>query len=108
MTISPFSGLREALSWQYRDRGGNAWEDQDFLKPFDDQGTKIELRDEDAVTTKLTVISIKREGNDQTSTNGRGWAVAGTACQVASRTRTAAAYRRLSSAEVKRREGKKL
>ena len=43
---------------------GNAWKDEDFLNPFEDQGTKIALSDEDAVMTNLTVISIKSEGND--------------------------------------------
>lgn len=42
----------------------NAWEDEDFLKGFEDQGTKIEVRNEDAVTTNLTVIALKHEGNE--------------------------------------------
>ena len=42
----------------------NAWEDEAFLKAFEDKGTKIEVRDEDAVTTNLTVIALKHEGNE--------------------------------------------
>ena len=42
----------------------DAWEDEDFLKGFEDKGTKIEVRNEDAVTTNLTVIAPKREGNE--------------------------------------------
>ena len=55
-------GTYKLFAWDGTE--GNAWENEDFLKLFEDQGTKIELRDEDAVTTNLTVISAKREGND--------------------------------------------
>jgi len=55
-------GTYKLFAWDGTE--GNAWEDEDFLKLFEDQGTKIELRDEDVVTTNLTVISAKREGND--------------------------------------------
>jgi len=55
-------GTYKLFAWDGAE--SNAWEDQDFLKPFEDQGTKIEVRDEDAMTTNLTVIPIKHEGND--------------------------------------------
>ena len=55
-------GTYKLFAWDGAE--SNAWEDQDFLKPFEDKGTKIEVRDEDAMTTNLTVISIKHEGND--------------------------------------------
>jgi protocatechuate 3,4-dioxygenase beta subunit len=55
-------GTYKLFAWDGAE--SNAWEDQDFLKPFEEQGRKIEVRDEDAVTTNLTVISIKHEGND--------------------------------------------
>ncbi len=55
-------GTYKLFAWDGAE--SNAWEDEDFLKPFEDQGTKIEVRDEDAMTTNLTVISIKHEGND--------------------------------------------
>lgn len=42
----------------------HAWEDPDFLKPFEVQGAKIELRDDDAAILNLAVIAMKREGND--------------------------------------------
>jgi len=55
-------GTYKLFAWDGAE--SNAWEDQDFLKPFEDKGTKIEVRDEDAMTTNLTVISVKHEGND--------------------------------------------
>jgi Carboxypeptidase regulatory-like domain len=55
-------GTYKLFAWDGAE--SNAWEDEDFLKPFEDQGTKIEVRDEDALTANLTVISIKHEGND--------------------------------------------
>jgi protocatechuate 3,4-dioxygenase beta subunit len=55
-------GTYKLFAWDGAE--SNAWEDDDFLKPFEDQGTKIEIRDEDAMTTNLTVISIKHEAND--------------------------------------------
>jgi hypothetical protein len=55
-------GAYKLFAWDGAE--SNAWEDEDFLKPFEDQGTKIEVRDQDAMTTNLTVISIKHEGND--------------------------------------------
>jgi hypothetical protein len=55
-------GTYKLFAWDGAE--SSAWEDEDFLKPFEDQGTKIEVRDEDAMTTNLTVISIKHEGND--------------------------------------------
>jgi len=64
-------GADKLFAWDGAE--SNAWEDQDFLKPFEEEGTKIEVRDEDAMKTNLTVISIKHEENDKTSTNGREW-----------------------------------
>jgi hypothetical protein len=55
-------GTYKLFAWDGAE--SNAWEDEDFLKTFEDQGTKIEVRDEDAMTTNLTVIAIKHEGND--------------------------------------------
>ena len=55
-------GTYKLFAWDGAEN--NAWEDQDFLEPFEDQGTRIEVRDEDAVTANLTVTAIKREGND--------------------------------------------
>jgi len=63
-------GTYKLFAWDGAE--SNAWEDEDFLKPFEDKGTKIEIRDQDATTANLTVISIKHEGNDQTATNGGG------------------------------------
>jgi len=37
----------------------NAWEDEDFLKPFEAQGTRIEVQDDDVTTIKLTAIAAK-------------------------------------------------
>ena len=42
----------------------HAWEDPDFLKPFEQDGSKMEVRDDDAATVNLTVIAMKREGGD--------------------------------------------
>jgi hypothetical protein len=42
----------------------NAWQDDDFLKPFEALGTKLEVRDEDAATINLTAIAMKQTGND--------------------------------------------
>jgi hypothetical protein len=55
-------GTYKLFAWDGAD--SNAWEDEDFLKPFEEQGTNIEVRDEEALTRNLTVISIKHEGND--------------------------------------------
>jgi hypothetical protein len=38
------------------------WEVEDFVKPFEVQGTKLEVRDDDAVTVNLKVIALKGEG----------------------------------------------
>jgi len=37
----------------------NSWEDEDFLKPFEAQGTRIEVQDDDVTTIKLTAIAAK-------------------------------------------------
>ncbi len=42
----------------------NAWEDEDFLKPFEQQGAKLELRDEDSTKVNLTAIAIKQTGSN--------------------------------------------
>jgi hypothetical protein len=42
----------------------NAWEDEDFLKPFEGQGTKIEVHDEDATTVNLIAIAVKETGKN--------------------------------------------
>ena len=42
----------------------NAWQDDDFLKPFEALGTKLEVRDEDAKTINLTAIATKQKRND--------------------------------------------
>jgi hypothetical protein len=40
----------------------NAWEDEDFLKPFEEQGTKLELKDDDSTSVNLTAILQKQSG----------------------------------------------
>ena len=42
----------------------HAWEDGEFLRPFEARGTKIEVRDEDSATLNLKVISGKGDGNN--------------------------------------------
>ena len=42
----------------------NAWEDEDFLKPFEGQGTKIEVHDDDARTVNLIAIAVKETGKN--------------------------------------------
>jgi hypothetical protein len=42
----------------------NAWEDEDFLKPFEPQGTRIEVRDEASTNLYLTAIAIKQTGDN--------------------------------------------
>jgi hypothetical protein len=42
----------------------NAWQDDDFLKPFEALGTKLEVRDEDAATINLTAIAMKQTRNN--------------------------------------------
>jgi len=41
-----------------------AWEDGEFLRPFEARGTKIEVRDEDSATLNLKVISGNGDGNN--------------------------------------------
>ena len=38
----------------------NSWEDEDFLKPFEPQGAKLELRDEVSTKVNLTAIASKQ------------------------------------------------
>jgi len=42
----------------------NAWQDDDFLKPFEALGTELEVRDELAKTINLTAIATKQKRND--------------------------------------------
>jgi 5-hydroxyisourate hydrolase-like protein (transthyretin family) len=42
----------------------NAWEDDDFLKPFEPQGAKLEVRDEDSTKVNLTAIAIKQTASN--------------------------------------------
>ena len=42
----------------------HAWEDGEFLRPFEIRGAKIEVRDEDSSTMNLKVISGKGDGNN--------------------------------------------
>jgi hypothetical protein len=42
----------------------NAWEDEDFLKSFEEQGTKLEVKDDDSTTVSLTAILQKQTGNN--------------------------------------------
>jgi protocatechuate 3,4-dioxygenase beta subunit/5-hydroxyisourate hydrolase-like protein (transthyretin family) len=41
----------------------NAWEDEEFLKPFESQGKEIAVRDMDTATLSLTLIETKSAGN---------------------------------------------
>jgi protocatechuate 3,4-dioxygenase beta subunit len=42
----------------------NAWEDEEFLKPFEPQGKEIELHEMDTAKLSLTLIGTKRAGNN--------------------------------------------
>jgi protocatechuate 3,4-dioxygenase beta subunit len=42
----------------------NAWEDEEFLKPFESQGQEIEVHDMDTVKLSLTLIGTKSTGNN--------------------------------------------
>jgi hypothetical protein len=37
----------------------NSWEDEDFLKPFEAQGKKIAVHEEDTLTIKLVARAVK-------------------------------------------------
>jgi len=41
----------------------NAWEDEEFLKPFEPQGKEIEVHDMDTAKLSLTLIGTKSAGN---------------------------------------------
>jgi hypothetical protein len=42
----------------------NAWEDEEFLKAFEQQGKAIEVHDLDSTTLTLTLIGTKNAGNN--------------------------------------------
>jgi len=42
----------------------DAWEDEEFLKPFEPQGKEIEVHDMDVATLSLTLIGTKSAGNN--------------------------------------------
>ena len=42
----------------------NAWEDEDFLKLFEPQGTRLEVRDAVSTKVNLTAIAIKQTGEN--------------------------------------------
>ncbi len=42
----------------------NAWEDKDFLKLFEPQGTRLEVRDAVSTKVNLTAIAIKQTGEN--------------------------------------------
>jgi hypothetical protein len=42
----------------------NAWEDEEFLKPFESQGKEIEVHDMDTAKLSLTLIGTKSAGNN--------------------------------------------
>lgn len=55
-------GEYKLYSWDGAEDG--AWEDADFLKPFEAQGVKIEVRDDEAKEVNLTVIAMRQTASD--------------------------------------------
>lgn len=55
-------GEYKLYSWDGAENG--EWEDRDFLKPFEAQGVKIEVRDDDAKEVNLTMIAMKASGSN--------------------------------------------
>ena len=56
------SGEYKFFAWEGVEN--NAWEDADFLKAFEQRGTKLDVRDEDATNVNLTTIAIKQTGSN--------------------------------------------
>ena len=50
-------GKYRVFSWDGVERG--AWEDPDFLKPFEDKGIAVELADDDRKNLDLSLIQVK-------------------------------------------------
>jgi len=50
-------GKYKLFSWSSVEEG--AWEDADFLKPFEEKGTVVEVQDGDTRTIQLKLIQAK-------------------------------------------------
>jgi hypothetical protein len=50
-------GKYKLFSWDGVERG--AWEDEDFLKPFEEKGVTVEVVDGDAKAADLSLIQLK-------------------------------------------------
>jgi hypothetical protein len=50
-------GDYKVFSWEEAESG--AWEDPEFLKPFEEKGEKISLQENDQKTLNLTAIQTK-------------------------------------------------
>ncbi len=53
-------GKYSLFSWDGAERG--AWEDEDFIKPFEEKGVTVEVVDGDAKTADLSLIQLKDAG----------------------------------------------
>ncbi len=52
-------GKYSVFSWDEVERG--AWQDADFLKPFEDKGIAVDVAEEVAKTVDLGLIHVKEE-----------------------------------------------